>query len=138
MVILYININTDYHSLCSKKGNKSNQVSIAVGSFTISLINLEYTFLLVILVISVTLLLRIKLNLGIAVCLHVTLFILNFQYFGIASIREYILIMFVFHSGLALKFSAVANFFSLSKRSTIFRLSQHLILILLGVYVICL
>ena len=97
-----------------------------MGSFTISLISSEYTFLLVILVISVTLLLRIKLNLGIAVYLHVTLFIFNFQYFGIASNREYILIMFVFHSGLALKFSAVANFFSLSKRSTIFRLIKSI------------
>ena len=126
MVILYINVNTGFHSICSKKGNKSNQVSIAVGSFTKSLINSEYTFLLVILVISVTLLLRIKLNLGFAVYLHVTLFILDFQYFGIASSREYMLIMFVFHSDLALKFLAVANFFSLSKRSTIFRLIKSI------------
>ena len=97
-----------------------------MGSFTISLIISEYTFLLVILVISVTLFFRIKPNLGFTVYLHVTLFVLNFQYFGIASNREYILILFVFYSGLALKFSAIANFFSLSKRSATFRLIKSI------------
>ena len=48
-------MNTEFHSICSRKGNKFNQALIAVSALTTCLINSGYTFLLVIFLISVIL-----------------------------------------------------------------------------------
>ena len=66
-------MNTEFHSICSRKGNKFNQVSTAVGALTTCLINSKYAFLLVTFLISVILWFNDVLNFGYGVYLYTSL-----------------------------------------------------------------